>query len=232
MLRAVRFAVQLGFAIDTQTWEAIVSLKDRLSHISAERIREELTRLLASTHIDKIMLLESSGLLPYVLMGQPFTGDLNDIIAQFRHYPDNMPLRLTLFFSWAGDGAAALMRTLRFDNKTVKNIGILITSLPDPVPHDRYEIKKLMGHISPELVKYLLLLQNAGESIKTVDDIIKKGECFTLRGLAVNGKDLMEAGVKPGKEMGELLKKLLETAMRNPDINNRESLKAMLGGLV
>ena len=48
MLRAVRFAGQLGFEIDDNTRNAIVQRADRLENISAERIRVELTKLLVA----------------------------------------------------------------------------------------------------------------------------------------------------------------------------------------
>lgn len=48
MMRAVRFVAQLGFTIETNTAEAIVDMTDRLTIVSAERIRDEITKLLLS----------------------------------------------------------------------------------------------------------------------------------------------------------------------------------------
>ena len=48
MMRAVRFVAQLGFTIETNTAEAIVDMADRLTIVSAERIRDEITKLLLS----------------------------------------------------------------------------------------------------------------------------------------------------------------------------------------
>lgn len=61
MLRAVRFAVQLGFTIEPETWEAIVSEHQRLAIVSIERIREEFTKILRypNAHEGLQMLLET-----------------------------------------------------------------------------------------------------------------------------------------------------------------------------
>lgn len=48
MLRAVRFAAQLGFDIDADTFEGIRNMKDRLKIISAERISDELNKIILS----------------------------------------------------------------------------------------------------------------------------------------------------------------------------------------
>ncbi len=50
MLRAFRFVSQLGFEIHESTFGAITELKDELKNISAERIRDELSRLLVGSH--------------------------------------------------------------------------------------------------------------------------------------------------------------------------------------
>jgi len=68
LLRAVRFATTLGFTIEPATWEALRAEAAQIGEVSAERIREELCRLLA--HPDRVRgfdLLEASGLLRTIL---------------------------------------------------------------------------------------------------------------------------------------------------------------------
>lgn len=63
------------------------------------------------------------------------------------------------------------------------------------------------------------------ERVKAIyGDIVKAGDCVSLKTLAVSGKDLMEAGMKPGKEMGEMLQKLLEAVLEEPGKNTKEEL--------
>lgn len=68
MMRAVRIASELGCMIDQKTANAILANARLLKKISAERIRDELMRLLASPYAsDGILLLKNSGLLTYIL---------------------------------------------------------------------------------------------------------------------------------------------------------------------
>jgi len=68
MLRAIRFSAVLGFKIDENTFEAIKRNKDKISLISAERIRDELTKILLSSHPSTgFKALELSGLSEIIL---------------------------------------------------------------------------------------------------------------------------------------------------------------------
>ncbi|MCU1477139.1 MAG: pcnA [Subtercola sp.] len=68
MLRAVRFTAQLGFEADDDTRAALTDMADRITIISAERVNEELSKLLRSPSPRRgIELLVASGLAEYVL---------------------------------------------------------------------------------------------------------------------------------------------------------------------
>jgi len=68
LLRAVRFAAQLGFIIEPQTLTAIQKLAPKIKAISAERIRDELIKLFMPPHAARgLVLLRESGLLEHVL---------------------------------------------------------------------------------------------------------------------------------------------------------------------
>lgn len=62
LMRAVRFAAQLGFSIEGQTKAAIPSLAGNLSGISAERIQSELVKLLVSSHPEEFRILYETGM--------------------------------------------------------------------------------------------------------------------------------------------------------------------------
>lgn len=57
MLRALRFSAQLGFDIEEQTYLALQQQKSNLRHISAERIQQELEKMLQSPYLQKMPLL-------------------------------------------------------------------------------------------------------------------------------------------------------------------------------
>ncbi|MCL4359855.1 CCA tRNA nucleotidyltransferase [Patescibacteria group bacterium] len=68
MMRAVRIATELGFLIEDQTSAAIRSNANLLSGISAERIRDELLRILGAEHAaDGILILRNTGILKQIL---------------------------------------------------------------------------------------------------------------------------------------------------------------------
>lgn len=68
LMRAVRFATQLSFSIEPETLKAIIEDAPLLSHISGERIRDELLKILASSHAyEGIMLLDATRLLDLIL---------------------------------------------------------------------------------------------------------------------------------------------------------------------
>lgn len=68
MMRAIRFATQLNFSIETQTYEAIKRVSDRLSIISQERITDEFSKILmAGQPSFGLEMLEETGLIKFFL---------------------------------------------------------------------------------------------------------------------------------------------------------------------
>ena len=67
MMRAIRFATQLGFAIENNTFQAISRNKERIHIISKERIIDELNKIISSEHPSTgFLLLDKCGLLPLI----------------------------------------------------------------------------------------------------------------------------------------------------------------------
>jgi tRNA nucleotidyltransferase (CCA-adding enzyme) len=60
------------------------------------------------------------------------------------------------------------------------------------------------------------------------EEVMRDGDCRNLKMLSVTGKDLMEAGVRPGKEIGETLERLLEVVFEHPEYNTKEKLLSLL----
>lgn len=68
LLRAVRFAAQLSFTIEKKTSAAILAHSDLLTSMSAERIRDEFLKIVASPHAaDGLLVLKNVGLLHHIL---------------------------------------------------------------------------------------------------------------------------------------------------------------------
>lgn len=86
MLRAIRFAAQLGFTLDFDTFNAIVAKADTISYVSHERIGDELTKILVSDFPQMLELTELSGLSRYI--GLPLTELKNEPQHNKYHYTD------------------------------------------------------------------------------------------------------------------------------------------------
>lgn len=76
---------------------------------------------------------------------------------------------------------------------------------------------------------------SAGGSIGTPEwvrkeygDILRQGDCISLKTMAVNGRDLIEAGLARGEQVGEELKRLLYLVLEDNSLNKREILLDML----
>ena len=82
-------------------------------------------------------------------------------------------------------------------------------------------VLKESGSWEPEAARIDQLERLAGE-------ILQAGECISLKTLAVTGKDLIGAGMEPGKALGAELSRLLELVLERPELNRKEVLLACL----
>ena len=230
MLRAVRFAGQLGFAVDYSAIEAIKARCASLANISAERIRDELVRLITSPYVSAVDLLETTGLLPYIMVGHTFDGGegLRQTIHLLNKCPMQANLRLAVFLACSGGDCKKILRDLRFDNKTIREVGLYVDWLHTAIYHSRYEIKKYLRQMPHDYFENLLILKsifypNDISKLKAIRDealdIQVSGECYTMRDLLVNGEDLAAAGIPRGKEIGDKLEEILDAVMRDPSKN-------------
>ena len=73
--------------------------------------------------------------------------------------------------------------------------------------------------------------QRRKEALEAVDEletlyrsIQERGDCLSLKKLAVNGQDLIADGMRPGKKLGEVLNALLADVLDEPSHNTKEYL--------
>ena len=69
-------------------------------------------------------------------------------------------------------------------------------------------------------------LAYVAEYERIYEEIKSKQQCLTIRDLAIGGRELIAAGMKPGREIGEALESLLELVLDDPSCNTRERLLA------
>lgn len=136
----------------------------------------------------------------------------------------------------------ALMEELRFSTAFSHRVTELIRHHDTPIPEEETLIKKRLNRLGPSLFFDLLELQRADNVAQHPDyryrqeglfrikrmaeEILERQECFSLRDLAISGKDLLEIGYSSGKELGRTLDYLLEKVMEGHLENKRESLLA------
>ena len=137
--------------------------------------------------------------------------------------------------------AHAIMRRLKFDNETIKKVTKLVCYHDYRIEATGPNVRRAMNRISVELFPYYLAIRMADvkaqspyrrrEKIENIiamrevyQETLISGHCVTLRDLAVTGKDLMELGMKPGRELGSMLNELLEWVIDDPDCNKKEIL--------
>lgn len=138
-----------------------------------------------------------------------------------------------------------ILRRLKFDNDTIRKVCTFVKWHDDNPKLDERKIRHRMHEIGVEYYPQLFEVKRADvlaqselrrqEKMdyiagyeKISNKIIEEGQCLTLKELAVNGADLIQAGIAPGKQMGEILKQLLEMVLDDPDKNKKEYLLAQI----
>lgn len=276
MLRAVRFSAQLGFALEEQTRDAIRKLCGNLRKVSAERIQAELTKLLVSSHPERILDVWETGMTRIVL---PEFDDCMDCAQNTPHHiysvgehtvralqeiePDKV-LRLTMLLHDFGKPAAKttddagvdhfkghpaisakmaeeVLRRLKFDNDTISQVKKLVFYHDLRPALTASSVRRAANQIGAELFPMYLKVRRADTLAQNPDTqpqkladiqeveriyqkILEDQDCFTLKQLAVTGRDLIEAGIPAGPGLGAVLDHLLEAVIEAPEKNDKNWL--------
>ena len=137
--------------------------------------------------------------------------------------------------------ARKILRRLRFDNDTIGKVCKLVKYHDQKLSLKPEKLRRAIVKIGPELFPLLLEVKEADllaqsnykreEKQKELEDIrkvysqiLEAKDCLTLKDLAVTGKDLIEQGMKPGKELGETLQKLFDYVLETPEKNTKDDL--------
>ena len=230
LLRALRFSAQLGFEIEESTYAAIKTIAPNLAKVSKERVQAELTKLLLSAHPERILLLKETGLSVQIVPGfdAVFAPAL---FSELSRLPAEKPLR------WAGfllcqsaKQAEAVLKGLKMDNETIGNVSRMIEGAKETLPLEKPAVRRAMSRYTPYQLEGALKLKelmgspDAEEIRRLREEIIRDGDCVSLKELAVKGRDLLEAGVERGPMVGEILNHLFDLVLLHPEKNDRELL--------
>lgn len=228
MFRALRFSARLGFTIEYDTMQAIEQCAPLAAELAPERVRDEIEKILLTTRPETMSAAISFGLMKKYISGAgwktPNFADIADMPrkALTRWVAFAIMLRKYGYIPSARD----FLMQLRLDGRTIRCCADAEVLLSQEPPRDDLGWKKMLNRYGVDTVTCAVQTYAVIYGIdreKELKNILKSGECFSLKYLAVTGDDLLALGLK-GPELGEMLKFLLEYVMEYPDNNKREIL--------
>ena len=284
ILRAIRFASQLGFVLEPDTDWNISKMYKNLENISIERINIEFCKIAASSDFCVQMVL-------YHEVFSLFIPEIKDMFGFQQNNPyhiydvwnhtvhaieycesDDLVTRLAVFFHDIGkphcyqdsedgirhfkghgrvsaDMTDKIMKRLRFDNDTREKVVELVYYHDATFEVGKKYIKRWLNKIGEEQFKRLLNIRRADIKAQAdinqetrlqkidnigyiLEEVLQDDECFSLKDLAVNGKDVMDTMlIKSGKEVGYWLNEILTCVIDGRLKNDREDLIYWMTGI-
>ena len=292
ILRLYRFAARFGFAIDPATGAAARALGPHLDCVSAERIQEELLKLLAAprpgSYLEPAVLAVILPELEPEKQPERFA-ELCRTIDRIEPTAENVPARLAALLWPLGEaGARKALRKLKCSNALTDEVTALVGgsvgsfllghetghSIARPiacgnrVPPQRTVLgetpdtpvqtpcgtplseeeapgtpgsdqtlmaKRLLGRYELPTIQRLTALCSARHPEQTgafaalraeAERLTAENACCRVSQLAVNGRDLMAAGVRPGPGLRQVLNALLEAVITGQTPNEKDALLA------
>lgn len=237
ILRALRFSATLGFTIEPKTSGAIHTHRELISHVSEERVEKELAQLLTGEFADNVIE-------PYWDVLKVILPELTDTPAplSFDQTSQDLEIRMALLLA-AGQAARtseesnSILRRLRFPNRERENIGTLIDHADDTLSPEAGDIRRIIGQLGPELTWKLLEFRQALDrkdyekiAVAVSQQLQQKHNCYTVKDLAVTGRDLITAGIPEGPRVGQMLNRLLDAVQSETLENTPEALMAFVKG--
>lgn len=142
--------------------------------------------------------------------------------------------------------AVSILRRLKMDNDTIRKVRSLIKWHDYRPKGEAVSVRKAISLIGEELFPLYLEVQKADILAQSAyrreeklarltavsalyEEILDRGQCISLKTMALTGRDLIDAGYTPGKELREILEKLLVHVLENPEDNKKEILLKLAG---
>ena len=236
ILRLYRFAARFGFSIDPPTAQAAQKLCAHLDCVSVERIEEELAKLLSApapaAYLDKKIL--------FVILPELTSEALaaaKPVVDACPAGAENLPIRLAaLLLSLGEDGIRRTLKRLRCSNVLIEEAAVLVREAVPGVPVSlNIYARRLLGKYNLCTVQRIAALGTALQPERAADfaalselaeQLDADGVCCRVSQLAVNGRDLMAAGIPAGPGIRKVLEALLDGVIREEYPNERQALLA------
>jgi poly(A) polymerase len=241
LLRAVRFAARLDFPIEPVTLTAIRGHAAKLMRVAAERVREELEKMLGHPSRRRAWsLLVECGLLPYLWAGASWQVQQRQAVgALLERLPPEAPFELALATLLADRSAREIgqvARALTLSNDQSEMTAWLVAhsgELDDPDAPDLAALKRLMANRAFGALHMLAQARYAD-----MPDGTARGKRLEVRLAAiapdavqppplVKGDDLKARGIEPGPVYAEILGALYTQQLDEVFSSREEALRAL-----
>ena len=137
-----------------------------------------------------------------------------------------------------------ILRRLKFDNDTTDKVTKIVRFHDQEISPTDSGVRRAVNRMGEDIFPLLFYVKRADVSAQSdylreeklhkiayieelYQGICQRQECLNLRDLAVSGNDLIALGIPAGRQIGELLKELLELVLEEPARNTREELLAV-----
>ena len=250
VMRAIRFAAQLGFALEPTTEAAIEKALPSLARVSAERVHDELRKLLAASQPELGLRIGlHTGVIALILK------EVTDAIAAGFDSEQSLLSRvskapayvrvpallasLTEVASFPDKNAAAIadriLKRLKFANAEREHaVALIANARGDEAvansPSKEIAVRQALSRVGRARGFDLVDLWNAMQSSELAaigKSILDRGDALVPADLAVSGGELMkELGVSPGPAIGRAIAELMRIVLEDPTRNQREILLA------
>ena len=215
ILRALRFSSKLGFGIEENTKKSIFKNAHLLRMVSAERIRDEMEKLVCGKNADGVVK-EYREILE-LLFGEVDTELFSSGINRLEDPCD----RLALFFcATDGDG----IFRLKFSNELSSFYKKTRRLFFEKRLETKYELKKAVSDNGESALLCALRLKGETDTLSLLKKMLADGECMHRRDMKINGSDLASIGFAQGTLMGYVLDTLFELVLRDELENDREKI--------
>ena len=256
ILRGLRFAGRFGLEIDPTTWDAMVRERAHVRALSAERVHEELFKVVTKDPRPSraLGLYRATGVWAELwpeheaaLKEMP-SDAWGDALATCDRLSRRDPVRrlaplVAPLSRWGGaDALATVLKRLRFSNSDVDRLVHLTSVWERGLPAEEGEaVRRWLHHAggqwrSAAVIELAAARREADRTGRVAGDVVETlralrreihaGVPLQIGDLAIDGGDLKAAGMKPGPRFGEVLGLLLEGVLVDPTQNTPEALLA------
>lgn len=240
MIRAIRFSSKLDFKIEDNTLLAIYDNVKIIKNISLERITDEFNKIILSNKPENIIYLFKTKLLNYLNISNEENenkiSELYKKISILNKFDKTLVKRLVVLDCLIKDlniNCNSFCKELVYSKKIIKNHNLILSLMKEINIKElnKVKVKKILNRIDKSLFEeYLDIIRviyedekNFAKIIDILKEIEENNECYTVKNLKIDGRDIMALGYE-NKAIGEVLNYLLEKVIIKPTLNEKSLL--------